>query len=95
MPTIPYLWELVMYGDITMWVLILLGSVTKTATPTFDLLVGFSIASKLETENICPPFLPSKSKPDILISLNFVEINSAKESISFRVSKYIQKIFYT
>ena len=65
---------------------ILSGSVTNTATPTFDLLVGFSTASRLETVNICAPILPSRLRPDIFISLNFFERSVASASISLSVS---------
>ena len=41
-----------LYITVNSFSLISEGFVTKTATPTLDLLVGFSIAFKLETENI-------------------------------------------
>ena len=59
---------------------------TKTATPTLDLLVGFSTALRLETVNICFPLFPSRSKPAWLTSLNFCDKSVAKASISFMVS---------
>ena len=65
------------------------GFVTKTATPTLDLLVGFSTAFKLETENIWVPFSPFKFKPDWFTSLNLSDTKVARASISCRVSSLI------
>ena len=69
------------------------GFVTKTATPTLDLLVGFSTALRLETVNICFPLFPSRSSPAWFTSLNFCDKSEANASISFKVSSANAKEF--